>query len=141
MARPKRSIYSEEERASRRAAKKRKRSIAKEFGEKRPKKSHGEKKEACKKYVIKDCDRTADLARKEGKYPHRGVARRSAYKSGRVKECRKMLAPDGGYVACQKKTTGKGHRLINKTRVGSTKVKLGGRSRKKKKGEIQLKTL
>ena len=165
MARPKRSIYSEEERASRRVAKKRKRAIAKEFEEGRPEKSfekyeerkhsegrrklkreeeekkggfkvldHGEKAEACKKYVIKDCDRTADLARKEGKDPHRGVARRSAYKSGRVKECRKMLAPDGGYVACQKKSTGKGHRLINKTRVGSaTKVKLSGRSRKKKK--------
>jgi hypothetical protein len=165
MARPKRSIYSEEERASRRAAKKKRKAIAKDFEAKRPEKSfdkyeerkqsddrrkrkredeekkggfkvldHGEKAAACKKYVIKDCDRTADLARKEGRDPHRGVARRSAYKSGRVKECREMIAPDGGYVACQKKTTGKGHRLINKTRVGSvTKVKSSGRSRKKKK--------
>jgi hypothetical protein len=59
MARP----YSEEERASRRAAKKRKRGIAEEFAQKRPEK------------------------------------------------------------------------LINKTRVGSKKVELGGRSRKKKKGK------
>ena len=164
MARPKRSIYSEEERASRRAAKKKKKAIAKEFEQKRPEKSfekyderkrsegrrklkreeegkkggfqvldHGEKATACKKYVIKDCNRTADLARREGKDPHRGVARRSAYESGRVKECRDMIAPKGGYVACQKKTTGKGHRLINKTRAGVTpKVKSSKKSRKKK---------
>jgi hypothetical protein len=94
---------------------------------------HGEKATACKKHVIKDCNRTADLARREGKDPHRGAARRAAYESGRVKECRDMIAPKGGYVACQKKTTGEGHRLINKTRAGVTpKVKLSKKSTKKK---------
>lgn len=163
MARPKRSIYSPEERAQRKEVKKRKKAIAEEFNTKRPKKSfdkleerksnegrrkrkreesekkggyqvldHGEKAAECKKYVASDCERTARLARSEGKDPHRGGARRAAYKSGRVKECRTTIAPKGGYVACQKKITGDGYRLINKTRIGEDKVKLSRKSKKSK---------
>jgi hypothetical protein len=160
MARKKLSIYSTEERAARKEAKKRKKAAASEFETKRPPKEfekyeerkrsearkkvkrekagefqsldHGEKGAACKKYVKADCDRTARLAKGNGKLPHRGEARRSSYKSGTIKKCRDMIAPKGGYVACQKKPDGKGHRLINKTYPGNDdKVTKSRRTKKK----------
>ena len=130
--RPEKSFDKYEERKSNEGWRKRKREDSEKKGGYQVL-DHGEKAAACKKYVASDCERTARLARSEGKLPHRGGARRTAYKSGRVEECRKKIAPKGGYVACQKKTTGDGYRLINKTRISEDKVKLSKKRRKKKK--------